>query len=243
MFTKKELKSVVLSILVLAFIFGFDDGEAIFSASHWFANFTAMLIFVTIAFLVHILVQKRYAEEIDCKSEYKLWKIGKIGLKAKSKLPFTVPFGIFWAIILVFMSAGKFFFTALGYVEIEEKLARLGRKMQIVSQYEIAKGALLGSLANVALIIIFSVINKMSLGVDFTNFININLWIVLFNMIPIPPLEGGKIFFGSRKLYVFGVGFIVSCFLLQNLGLIGSLGLGAILGLIILAIYYYKWGT
>ena len=93
---------------------------------------------------------------------------------------------------------------------------------------------------NIVLVAICSILGNLSLGYDFSDFINVNIWIVVFNMIPIPPLDGGKIFFRSRTLYVFGVGFIVLSFLLRSLGLLGSLGLSAILAFVIMAIYYYR---
>lgn len=241
MFRKKELRYFLVSLLVLTFIFAFDDGRVDLVFIYWLGNFFKIFVFVLIAFGLHVIVQKKYAEWIDCKHKYKLWSIRKFWFDAKTQLKKPIPFGVFLSLILAFYSRGKFFFTALGSVDIAGKKGRVGRSFYHVTKFEVAKCALLGNIANLFLILLLVVLGELFSGFNFKQLININFWIIVWNMIPIPPLDGGKVFFGSRPLYVFGIGFIVLAILLKGIGLLGALGLGGILAFIVLAIYYYKW--
>ena len=60
-------------------------------------------------------------------------------------------------------------------------------------------------------------------------------------MLPLPGLDGIKVLFGSRLLYVFSAAFIlISAFLLNFLNGFIVLGVSLAIALIILANYFYK---
>ena len=44
--------------------------------------------------------------------------------------------------------------------------------------------------------------------------ISLNIWLAIFTMLPIPPLDGSNVFFASRLLYAFAFGCIVGYALL-----------------------------
>ena len=240
MFRKKELRLFLISVLVLTLIFAFDDGRDVFNLRLWLANFFVILIFVLIAYFAHVYVQKLYASSIKCDSNYELWNIKRVWLGGKSSIRNKVPFGAVLGILLAFASKGTFFFTGIGYVQLKTSVQRLGRKYKFVMNFEVAKCALIGIVANLVLVIILNLVTKAGYY-DFTTFMNINLWIIMFNMIPVPPLAGGQMFFGSRTLYVFGVAFLLLGYLLKSIGLLGSLGISAVLAFVIMGVYYYKW--
>jgi len=99
-----------------------------------------------------------------------------------------------------------------------------------------------GPLVNVVLIPIFFAINFVwnassysADAPDFTQFLEmlgtINLWLLIFNMLPIYPLDGGQIL---RAVLWFFIGENQSLLVATFLGLIGGVGL---------AIAVWSWGT
>jgi len=97
-----------------------------------------------------------------------------------------------------------------------------------------ARIAMMGPLANIILAFFF----KFALLLPFNAFliekaVLINVWIAVFNMVPIPPLAGFMIFSGSRPGYIFLTGFIVACAILMTwYGFIASL-IGAVIAAIL----------
>ena len=67
----------------------------------------------------------------------------------------------------------------------------------------------------------------------------VNIWIALFHMLPIPPYNGARTFFGSRFVYVFVVGALIGCgFLLSYVGGLASLIGAIIFGIILLLVFF-----
>ena len=53
-FTTKEISAVVISALVLGFVFGFDDGREVFEFSLWFSNFWLMTVLALVSLIIYI---------------------------------------------------------------------------------------------------------------------------------------------------------------------------------------------
>jgi hypothetical protein len=74
----------------------------------------------------------------------------------------------------------------------------------------------------------------------------ITIWIALFDMVPIPPFNGSRTFFGSRYVYVFVLGALIGCALLLKYltGIVPILGAIALGALVLLVFFMYvdkKW--
>ena len=77
-FGKKEINDILISILVITFVFAFDDPNETFEIVLWIGNFIAVLILVAISFLAHQSVQKLVSLFAGYRSEYKAWGWGII---------------------------------------------------------------------------------------------------------------------------------------------------------------------
>lgn len=240
MFTKKESLFLFLSILILSLVFGFDDGSDFFVLNNWLINLLRIFLLVCVAVLFRELVVKLFAKRHEAISEYKPWLVHQFWFNRK--ISRGLPFGIFISLIGSVISSGKFFFTALGVHDLRENTnPRVGRKFQNLEYREEAQIVSMGILANLFLAIVGLTIGNL-FNLNMTLFVNINFWIVLFNMIPISELDGAKIFFGSLLTYVFLLVFLVTAFLLIKSSVVLGLFMAFIVAVIVMFLVYYVWG-
>lgn len=246
-FTKKEIKALLISILIVALAFGFDDKKPSFDAGYWFANLFRMFMVVAIAFLMKEFVRKLVAKTQGFDTEYGLWNVKRYRLKpepavvnflGKSWIIKSIPAGAILSVLVTLVSKGKLFFVAIGsYDLIIKKSSRFGKKTFHITDYDEAKIAVVGPLVNVALMIIFQFFNSRG---TFDNFVYINGMIAAFHMIPISSLDGAKIFFGSKIMYMFTLAFVLGTVLLiKVLAPAITLALAGIFAIIFASIYYY----
>jgi len=228
MFSKTEVRALIISILILGFAVGFDDKRDVFEWSYWLGNLLRVTFLVGISFLAMQLAHKIAARMSGFDAEYSSWGIQSFSLRPMSLMgrtrnkpfPRTVrlfgkdylvkafPIGLFLCLLTTVISNGTLFFLAVGqYTLLLKKASRLGRKFLEVTHYEEAKIALAGPMTNIVLMVLATFFNQYG---TFDTFIFINAALALFHMLPISQLAGTKIYFGSRLLYVSSLIFMIS---------------------------------
>ncbi len=241
MFTKEETTNLVISILILGFIFGFDDGNPTFIFGNWLANFFKVVFLVAIALLFRELVLKWVAKGHDALSYYDLWSVKQTWIG--EKLSRGYPLGAIIGILISIFSKGKFFFTAVGkHTFIENRLARVGRKYANLQFKEEARIAASGILASLFISILALLLGNI-FNINVNAFITINFYLALFNLIPVSELDGAKIFFGSLLTYIFLLVFVVAAFLIIKTSIIFGVLAAFLIASLATLIYYYKWGV
>jgi len=164
-----EIRDLLISWLVLGFCF-----SLILFHSLSPSGFIIALIGLGVGFICHELSHKFVAQKLGFRAEFRLWQTGLIiALICTFISLFTYPIG--------------FLFAAPGAVYILSYTSR--REGGLIS--------LAGPSANIVLALIFYAIAIHSSGL--TQRIGncglvINLWLAAFNLLPIPPLDGSKIF-------------------------------------------------
>src|SRR3989344_2103912 len=104
MFGRKEIIALVVSILLLSFIFGFDDGSKSFDISFWLLNFLKILLIVSISLLLREIVMKMVSGKKGCESEYEIWSIRRYWIYQENRLTKGIPVAAIIAIILTLIS-------------------------------------------------------------------------------------------------------------------------------------------
>lgn len=220
-----QIRDFITTILVVTFVFAFDDKQAAFQLGYWLRNFLQVAVGVTLVVLAHYFGHKWAAMRYGTDIVHKTWGIRRYGLHARSHFPIKIhlwgitvvplksfPLGSVLAVIISFISNGKFFFTAVESFDIENyESARLGRWRLKVLEREIARIAFAGPAFNIIFAFILQSFNKSGM---FDQLILISCLYALYHMIPWSQLDGAKIFFGSIYLYVFGLAFLLLAFLL-----------------------------
>ncbi|MCW1296409.1 MAG: site-2 protease family protein [Candidatus Parvarchaeota archaeon] len=216
--SKQELRDIIISVLVLGFVFSYNRWETI---SIGIRNFFIAVFVIGIAFLAHELAHRYVARKYECKAEYVIW-----------------PAGLLLAVVLTILSGGNFIFAAPGFVMISTAYAtRLGFRYVNLSREEVGKIALSGPITGIFLAMLFKLLQPLSKEI-FTYAISINLWLAIFNLLPIPPLDGSKVFAWSISIWGFAIvtasvlfilytmleiNFIISLIILIAVGLISFL--------------------
>jgi len=208
-FTFAEIRDLLISALVLGLIFTFGNWSL--------KNFFMSIGIVGPALILHELAHKFVAQKYDLVAAYVMW-----------------PTGIAIALLVAFMTQGSMIFAALGAVMIAPVYhTRLGYKFIGLTSTELGKISIAGPLTN----LVIAIISYLMIPLNPEFFLmsaNINCWIALFNCIPIPPLDGTKIFRWNIPLWM-GVftATIVLMFLPAYIGVLLSVVISIILLVII----------
>ena len=229
-YTKREYKYLIIAIIVLTLVFGFNDGKETFELSYWLANLVKVFIIVAFSVFVHDFAHDLMAKKYGFLSEFRL--LGIKGFYKKNPFPKTFnlfgkelkirsfPIGIVIALLITLASNGLIFFTAIScYGLVILKHYRFGKKFIEVTDFEEAKVAVAGPLSNILIALIFSAFNVNSL---FDTVVMVNAWMAFWDILPLPGLDGAKVYIGSRPLFVFSFVLIIGLVILVRLAHVSS---------------------
>lgn len=241
-FNKIETRHLIVSIVIMGFIFAFDDGQSKFEVSSWLTNFFIITFVVAISLIIHEISHRLIASKIKAKIEYRLWGIKRIGFWRNSKLPVKIfnlsinnfYIGAFLGLFLAIVSKGGFYFAALNQNIIEpDKERRAHKSFKELKNSEVISIAIIGPLVSIFLAAFFSLLGWKQ-GVF------INSMLAIYSMLPFPRLDGGYIFFRSPFLYIFfAILIIMFLLLLNNTKFILALILALLSSSIITTYYIY----
>lgn len=231
-FSKEEFTGLLIGIFVLALIHSWDQwGVERFDATAGISNLLTSLIYLTITVLVHHTGQRMMALKLGYKATHTLWWHGAI-----------------IGLLLVMLSNGNITFLAISGTSITLLTAhRIGAFRYGPNISDVARVALAGPIANILFAGLIKTLNWMALfptGLADTLFV-LNLAFAGWNLLPIPPLDGAKVFYFSRLTYAFLFGTIASYVLLIFAFDIYSYLLALLIGSITWLLFYLfferKW--
>lgn len=188
---KRELTHILIAWIGISFAFSF---AYILSGNYLFI--IAVLLGTLTGFIGHELAHKFSAIHYKANAEFFLWNIG-----------------LGFAIIMSLITMGSFVFAAPGAVYIWGKN---------ISRKENGIISLWGPTANFIFAIIFIIlgfifaITKLNAGVITIMFIiaQINLFLGAFNLLPIPPLDGFKVFRWNKLIWLISLTIFILTYVL-----------------------------
>ena len=221
-FTKKERLHLLISILSLGFIFGFNDNQDIFNLANWLINLLRAMISAALILLVYELCHKMAAKRYGAETSYEIWQIKRYGFFRTSKFPKKIlgitipsfPLGLILSVIATVISNGLFYIALIpSFSIIERPYLRLSAKFKHISNFEEAK---IASFSIIALLLLALILNATSQNMLFNQLTLMIFVFIGYSLLPISTLDGSKIFFGSIPLYIGIVIFALVSYLLMN---------------------------
>lgn len=222
-FTLAEIRDLVISALVLGLVFSIAlKGFEFLSWTTAFNNYLIALAIIAPTLLLHEFAHKFLAQKYGCKAHYVLWPIGAI-----------------LAMVITFITAGRIIFAALGAVVISTSYhTRLGYRFIGLTTHELGKISAAGPIINIVLAIVSYILMSIN-PIIFTIAVQINLIIAFFNCLPVPPLDGAKIFGWSKVIWA---GLLATVIILWFLPPLIGLLVSIIIALIALVgIFFLIW--
>ncbi|MDP1729212.1 MAG: hypothetical protein Q8L27_03360 [archaeon] len=201
MISKKEVGVIAISIILFSLLLVFNNQKISYN------EIPKSLILVSTIILISIFAKKITALKLDMEIEHKVWNFQRYWVTTGSKLPFPLPMGILFPTLLAIISGGWIKFLTFMQFESKALPSKVAKKygskrFSNVSEWDDALIGFYGILA----IMILATLAKYLMSFDFFQFPELSkyaLYFAAYNMIPFSKLDGNKIFFGSRPLYVF----------------------------------------
>jgi len=244
-FARQEIKAILISIIVLAMVFGLNDKRETFEFGFWIVNLLGIIVIVAFSLLFREYMRKLIAKRYGAETEIKMWSITRFWFTKKTKFLFVIgkkqfesfPIGIILPLLINLISFGNVYVPLTNSTDIKEDIRkRTGRRFVHITELETGIIALSGAMVSLFLAFVFSIIGREF----FSQLITINLWMALFSFVPFGNLDGTKIFFGSRTLYVTVLAFtVLFSILLWITSAFSSVIISVIGALIITFVYFY----
>ncbi|MEK6984304.1 MAG: hypothetical protein AABX33_07055 [Nanoarchaeota archaeon] len=230
-FTPYELKGLLVSIFVIAFIISFDEwGTANFNLGMGLYNLFNSVLIVALSILVHDAGQRLFGLIAGYRVEFKMWL-----------------FGLLSALIAAFANNGRIPYLWIivpgGFMLHHLAGHRLGWFRYGINYFGQAMVALAGPLFTLMLIILLKVISIFNTSFLIEKAIRFNVIYMIISLLPIPPLDGSKIYFGSRMLYAFVLPAMIfaTILIVVNAPVFLSLILSLLVGIVLWLTYYISF--
>jgi len=226
MITAKEVLAIFLAAITLGYIESFTG----FTWMNWLL-FSGMGLAILGA---HVFGQKLCAAAFDSDTETSIWKMQRFWFQESRYFKTPIPTGLLVPLSALFISFGYFKFLTLITFEASPLPHRI-KPFSNITEYQLGIIALSGSIANM-LLAFFSFL------LGFQEFAILNVSFVLFSLIPFSSLDGMKVLFGSRLLWLFSVSFAIALrILFEVAGLWPTIISAFIIALSIMLAYFFSF--
>jgi Zn-dependent protease len=227
-FSRKEMRDVLILIFLFAFIFSFDQwGAEIFDFNVGLRNLFIAFVVVAIIVLVHHFSQRFVCILFFFNPLHRIWW-----------------FVLFLSLYFVFISKGLalIFFGSVFSIKMSN-IHRLGWQRYGLN---LKQQGLIAISGNIIVILFVALVKLLPQSVFLDSIVLFGVLFAFFNMLPIPPLDGGLMLLGSRLYFVFLFGALVGFLLFFSAGFLTALFLGMLIGIISWAVFYWffekTWG-
>lgn len=228
-FTPYEARSLTIAVLIIGFIISFKEwGAEKFNLSVGLFNLLNAVLIAALSIMIHDAGQRIWGLAIGFRIEFRMWT-----------------FGLIAALAIAFISNGNIWLIVPGGFMLHHLAGhRLGFFRYGLNYFGQAMVALAGPLFTLMLIIALK-----ALGVFFPDnaliekAVMFNIVYLITSMLPVPPLDGSKIFFGSRMLYAFVMPamIVAAILMIVKIPVFFAIVLSILVGVILWLVYYISF--
>ena len=232
-FKGKELRDIAAAVVALSFVISFTQwGGTQFSFSTGVFNWFNSAIIVLFVIIVTNSVQRIIGLYMGYEVEYQAWLTG-----------------IVISLLAIFVSRGAVWVLFPGGIIVHHLSGhRLGHHRYGLDYYKYSLISFSGTLTALFLAVVFKLLSAISSSRLVDSLVFFCVVYAIYDILPLPALTGGKLFFGSRMMYAFGAALVIitGVLLLTDLNVLLTLFLGLSLALICWVVYYigverYLW--
>lgn len=191
---QKEINDLIISWLTVSFAFAWIGTQILEKAGFeaFLGKFVIMLVAVGTGFILHELAHKYVAIHYGAKAQFRAWMQG-----------------LLLAVGLAVITNGAFVFAAPGAVYVYGKNVTV-KENGIIS--------IAGPITNIIIALAFGLLLVFFNPVEWiaqiiTSTVYVNFFLAAFNMIPIFPLDGSKVFVWSKTAWILTIGIAAAGFL------------------------------
>ncbi|MBR9683656.1 hypothetical protein GOV03_03900 [Candidatus Woesearchaeota archaeon] len=217
-FSKHELIGLIVGVLVTGFIFSFKEwGIEELDVAFGLKNLLIVTLAAGVSLFGTVSCQKLYALSCGYRADFKVWWVG-----------------IVVALVLGFISIGNITLVLAGSIGLSFMVRqRLGEFRYGATMEQQGIASLWGILGALIVAALFRIGSYFSPGtLFFEKGLMISLILAICLVLPLPRMEGLRLFFSSRGLYFVSVVIVVLSTLLLLFGGGWGLLLGIIIGLV-----------
>jgi hypothetical protein len=217
-----EIKDLLITILVIAFIFSYNDKQPTFEWNYWLFNYLKHIIIVAIVVTIYDFGHKIASIYMNIRAEYQMWSVG-----------------LLIGVIVTILSGGKIYIVLPGGVIFHHLvIQRLGHFRYGLNYFTTGFLAAAGPLALLLAATFFKTLALAGVApVLFDRITFISLYFAIFAMLPFPRHDGAQLFFANRNWFIIILFFLIGYIFLYKFKFY-SLIFAAIVGLGIWLIYY-----
>ncbi len=195
---KREIVSAIIAIMLCGVVLSFNKGELDSLLLFYSLIVSAIIILLSLASKIIV------AKNLGLGMTAEIWKFQRYGIIAKQKFKKPFPIGLLAALILALITNGtlkflaflQFNFTALP-VRVVKKYG--SKRFSGIMEWD---GALMVFYSTLPLLLLAVISSFFDIGI-FSMISKYSLIYAISNLIPLGQLDGTKLYFGSRPLFVF----------------------------------------
>lgn len=190
MLTQKEFLRIFVVWIILSFMVSFID------VFRFLKTLAAFAIILT----VFIGAKKLVAYYYEAEEEEKIWYWDRYWFSKKARLKHPIPLGIILTLITPFLTLGSIIWLATTRTEVKPKNSRAVKRHGFYSYSELTEWHL--ALISAAGILSLLVLAPIAYIFNWSLLVRLSIYFAAYNVLPLSKLDGTKIFFGSRILYL-----------------------------------------
>lgn len=198
----KEISYIILAIIVLAFAVNI---HALQNPGFQYSFIFINLIIVALIVAINIIGKEIAAYYYEARIENKIWMWQRYGFKREQYLKTPLPAGIIVPFFMSLISYGYIIWLAALEFDVFSTSARASKrhgKFRFTEMTDIHIGLIAS--AGIVLSLISAVIGYIFSGFipPALDFAKLSVFYALFSLLPFGSLDGTKVFFGSRIIWV-----------------------------------------
>jgi len=224
MINKEALIYSVLAVLLMGYVFSLEKIT--------FSYFLLSSLMAIAILVVNFGAKKLSASLFDCNISLNLWTLKRFGFAKSRHFKNPLPMWVIFPLVLAWASAGVLQWIAVTVFDASPSHVALRRRYSEISEWELALIAVSGSFANILLALILQ-------AFSLHEFAMFSALFAVLSLVPFGQLDGTKVFFGSRMLWIFSILLSLIVYILLGITNVTATIIAAVLIAVIGVVLYY----